>query len=223
MRTAKRSPAAAGRVALVASMLVGTALVASCGIPLDNKPRAIAPSKALPAESNSVSPDGVTQAWMYAVQDDRLVAKQADVSSTDPTSVLTALISGPGVSDEANSIINQIPPGTTLLGFDTNGSAATLNLSQEFGNLVGIGGTQATAQIVLTATELEGIEAVSFQVQGRPVLVVSPTSGDSETVGACDYVGLLATAEELQTTSLDRETVRHLNQRRNVLNRTCES
>jgi hypothetical protein len=121
----------------------------------------------------------------------------------------------------AAGIVNQIPAGTRLLGAQQLGSALNVNLSSEFDNLVGTGRTQATAQIVFTATDLTGIETLTFSIDGKPTMIVSPAAGDTSTVTACDFRGLLPTDDEVQEANLSTDAGRHLLTLRNRLDARC--
>ncbi len=59
------------------------------------------------------------------------------------------------------------PTGTMLLGWSLKNGALQLNLSESFGRQSGIAMTQAVYCIVLTVTQLEGVDSVSITVNGN--------------------------------------------------------
>ncbi|MET0912539.1 MAG: GerMN domain-containing protein, partial [Acidimicrobiales bacterium] len=84
-----------------------------------------------------------------------------------------------------------IPPDTTLLDSFVDDQVLTLDLSEQFTTVVGQRFIAAVAQIVYTATDLDGIEAVSFRVEGEdfPVNDENGAAVD-EPVDRFDFVGL---------------------------------
>jgi hypothetical protein len=117
--------------------------------------------------------------------------------------------------------VSQIPTGTRLLGTSQEGTVLNVDVSKEFDNLVGTGRSQATAQIVMTATDLPGIDQVSLSIEGQSTQVFSQVRGDTDQVGACDYVGLLPSEDTLASWPLDRRSRQHLTTRRNMLLDQC--
>ncbi len=59
------------------------------------------------------------------------------------------------------------PTGTTLQNWSVEGGTAYIDLSEDFGQLSGISLTKAEYCIVLTLTQLDGIDAVSITVAGQ--------------------------------------------------------
>ena len=67
----------------------------------------------------------------------------------------------------------------------------TLDLSEQFTTVVGQRFIAAVAQIVYTATDLDGIEAVSFRVEGEDFPVNDENgAAQEEPVDRLDFVGL---------------------------------
>lgn len=76
------------------------------------------------------------------------------------------------IEELINSGETSIPENTTVLSVETNGDNVILNLSEDFvkdhvGGSTGIDMTMGP--IVLTLTELEGVNSVSFKIEGRTV------------------------------------------------------
>lgn len=104
-----------------------------------------------------------------AVGGDALRAVPAGLTEARATSVETAeallkeLLDGP--RDE--TLKSTIPAGTTLLSVAVKGSLATVDLSNAYGTLSGVGLTLADYAITLTLTQLPKISAVKILVRGR--------------------------------------------------------
>lgn len=86
---------------------------------------------------------------------------------------LTALLEGVTEAEEAMGLSSTIPEGTVLLGLEVSEGVALVNLSREFesggGSLSMMG---RVAQIVYTATRVEGVDSVRFLLEGAPLDVL---------------------------------------------------
>jgi hypothetical protein len=83
---------------------------------------------------------------------------------------LDAVVAGPEDLETELGWSSAIPDGTEVLGLDIDGGVATVDLSGAFDD----GGGSASmlgrvAQVVFTLTQFEGIESVSFALDGEPV------------------------------------------------------
>lgn len=206
-------------VAVAATLVLATA---ACGVPLDSEPRAVSASTTTAPDPASSPTDaaGDTTAYLFFVVNNQLVNLAEEISERNVTEALMVLFEGvpPGTVEV---VATQIPVGTRLLGVERTGSLLAVDVSAEFDNLVGTVRTQATAQIVMTATDLPGIDQVAFRIDGQPTQVFSPTRGDSDSVGPCDYVGLLPTEDPPDSWAIERKAERHLTTRRNRLLDLC--
>ncbi|HNI34812.1 MAG TPA: GerMN domain-containing protein [Microthrixaceae bacterium] len=212
-----------GRLRTIAACLVALT-VSACGVPLDDTPRPIAAptSTTSPQEQTNTDEDGGTTAFLFFIANERLINLEEDVSRRSTADVLSTLFRV-DPTDSNDEVTSQIPTGTRLLSADQSGETLVVNVSEEFDNLVGPARFQATAQIVLTATELSGVDVVTLRIEGEPTQVFSPSRGDVDEVGACDYVGLLPTIDLIGSWSLDQRSQRHLTTRRNMLVAQCPS
>lgn len=203
-------------------LAVAIALIASvgCGIPLDGSPRDLAATSTAVPGQTTLPEQGDSDAFLFYLTSNLVVPISEEMSSRRPADVLNALLAKtePAISRD---IVTQIPPGTRLLSVTQLGTDLDVNLSSEFNNLVGTGRTQATAQIVLTATGLSGIEQVRLLIEGQRTQVFSPISGDTDRVGACDYLGLLPTDDEMVNLPIDSRSSRRLTTLRNTLSSRC--
>lgn len=138
--------------------------------------------------------------WFYNRREQMLMTGSAlrPVRYTGPETVADlcgALLEGPA---ESGGLVSPIPEGTRLLGWRLEEGELTLDLSQPYGDLVGIDLTLADCCLALTMTQLAGVEQVRITVNGRELperdrQVFSPQdvmrSGEAELrqVTACLY------------------------------------
>ena len=89
-----------------------------------------------------------------------------------------------------------IPPATELISARTQGQVLTINLSGGITELSGQNLAQAVAQIVYTANELDGVEAVQLRVDDEE-LAWPKASGEttSDPLRIYDYPNLVVTAQ----------------------------
>jgi hypothetical protein len=98
-----------------------------------------------------------------------------------PGLTLQLLLFGPGAWDAAPLpepvaaaealLTSAIPDGTQLLGLEVTGGIAMVDLSEEFA----AASPEAVAQVVFTATRLDGIAGVRFLIEGQPQWIVTET------------------------------------------------
>lgn len=176
--------------ALAASVL---ALLAACGgssgpvaIPADEIPfdlrRAVEPAEESGRERGFVA---------YFVRRDRLVPVSRAVTTAVPLSegAMRALIEGPTDRERDRGIISHVPQPTRVLRILVVNQVAQVDLSSEFQ----VPGPSETivlrvAQVVWTLTELPGVNAVRFAIDGSPVSAL--TDGGAvvdRPVGKADY------------------------------------
>ena len=79
--------------------------------------------------------------------------------------LMEALLSGP-TEEELNS---PFPSGVSLRSWGLEEGVLVLNLSEQYGGLTDISLTVADYCIVLTMSQLDGVEAVEINVAGQPV------------------------------------------------------
>ena len=197
--------------------------VTGCGVPLDDAPRAVAgttTTTTIDGATTTTEDQGASSAFLYFIANNQLITLDEEVPSSDAAAALTALFAGVP-SGASKDVVSQIPTGTRLLGVRELGTQLEVDVSKEFDNLVGTGRSQATAQIVMTATDLAGIDQVSLRIEGQSTQVFSQVRGDTDQVGACDYLALLPTEELVGSWPLDRRAKQHLVTRINKLATQC--
>ena len=195
-------------------------MTASCGVSLDARPRTLEQSATSQPRREAPS-SGVTTTFLYFVENGRIVASSRDVPDRSPATVLSALFDDLTDEDHATDLISQIPSGTSLRSAVLSDGTLTVDLSKEFDNLVGSARGQAAAQIVFSSTELTGIDEVTFLVDGKSSKVFSPVSGDADRVGACDYLPLLASNDDMRADKLPAAAARRVTALRSSLASRC--
>lgn len=124
-----------------------------------------------PGTTPGTTPAATELATVFLVRDQvvapvgRTVAEPADVEAA-----LRALLGRPSAQEADWGYGTEIPAGTELLGVEVADSVATVDLSAAFTSGGGSLSMQArVAQVVFTATGFDGVEAVSFAIDGEPV------------------------------------------------------
>jgi hypothetical protein len=183
------------------AVALGLVLTAGCGLSVDDDPRPLelpatttttAATTTAAGEAQSAPDDS---AFIYQLTEGALVAVTREVEGQNAQSLLDALLN-PGDSEPAGTT-TAIPAGTSLLEVSRAGSRVTVDLSEEFDNVVGTSRQQAIGQIVMTLTGLSDVRLIAFRVEGREVSVSSPARGDRESVADCDFATLLLPESEL--------------------------
>lgn len=178
-------------------LLLGALLLAGCGVPQDDAPRALdpanAPAGALPSPSPSPEPEPVGDATvaLYFLRAGQLVPVTRPVPpSTSARSLLALLFAGPTPAEQTTGATSLIPSGLMVQRIEQQGRTAVVTLE----------GTQdqvrpqvlAFAQIVATLTP-DRASGVRFRLDGADLPV--PRSDGALTdapLSRADYADLLA-------------------------------
>ena len=97
----------------------------------------------------------------------RLRSVQRDVAPT-AESVLESLFAGPNADERDSQLDTAIPADVELLDARPVGQVLTVDLNDVFDDLTPDGLRLAVAQIVSTATELDGVQSVQLRIDGEP-------------------------------------------------------
>jgi spore germination protein GerM len=161
------------RLHTLAAVALLIAAVSACSISTEGAPRVIAERDRQDLRIN-VDPSGgaaVGSGRIYLLAPEvtgearTLVSVARDVVDT-PVAVLGSLFEGPN-SDELQALLRSaIPPGTRLLDSTQNDGQLTLNVSSELQQLTGEALIDGVAQIVLTASEINGVSSVFIAIDG---------------------------------------------------------
>jgi hypothetical protein len=181
-----------------AAIVLVAAALTSCGISPDAAPRDLpVGERDLATDSASTGSDaaGADRIYLVAPGDERLlrsVPRQAGTRSD----LIEILLAGPNDNELSNQYSSFIPPSTQLLSARTQGQVLTINLSGGIAELSGQNLAQAVAQIVYTASELDGIEAVQLRVDNEE-LAWPKANGEttSDPLRIYDYPNFVITAQ----------------------------
>jgi hypothetical protein len=198
-----------------------TLVLASCAIPLDERPRAMESTNSDANPIVTVPSAGDTAAYVYMLLDGSLVPAPREVEARTAGPVLDAVVQPPTSDETSRGYITQVPSGTTVLGSVQNGDLLSVDLSREFENVIGRARQEAIGQFVFTATELPGIAELTFSIDGTPLQVNSPTRGDVERVMDCDFLSLLPTDDKISASGISTEAARRVIIRRQNLMERC--
>ena len=189
--------------AVSVALICAVGAATSCGIGTDEGPRDLAASSATSTSTTEVTGAGdkTAQAVLYFVQGEKLVPIRRAVQARTDQGVLDSLLQSP-TAEEGPQLSSSIPSGTRLLRLSQGGTLLSVDLSKEFNDVVGPRRQQAVGQIVLSETELEGVEELAFSIDGKPFKVTT-SRGDVDVVSACDYASMLAdpSAEDVELTT----------------------
>jgi germination protein M len=176
------------RGALLATLL---AVLAACGIPTDGEPRPLADET--PTSTPDTAPaDADTSAAVYLVRATNALGsvRRGLSGPRSPVTVLEALLAPPSDEELEDGLSTAVPLGTTVLEVVQDDDLVSVDLSDEWDSLVQPNALLAYAQVVLTLTDLNGVERVRFLVDGEGVAAPTINQGDLDTVTADDYAGL---------------------------------
>jgi spore germination protein GerM len=185
-------------ITLVA-VLVATA---GCGIAPDSAPRDVAPAERNltgNAVSDGDEAGGTSRIYLVAPSeagDPSLLRSTSRDVPSGATPLIKSLLAGPNPEELASRLVTNIPQETELLSTRPSGDVLFVDVSPEITDLSGDLLVLAVAQIVFTATEIDGIRAVQLRVSGEDQ---QWPKGDGETSeGALtiyDFPGLVESAQ----------------------------
>ena len=179
-------------------LLALVVVLAACGVPDEDEPRELAADD-LPADlleppvttPGPSTPGAVTSAAeIYFMGAERLVGVERQVDPpADPTEVIELLLDGPNSQEQDRSISTEIPPETELLDARLSRTGVlTIDLSEEINDIRAEAQQRAIAQLVFTATDLEQVAEVLFEVEGEAKPVpVGDGRQESAPVDRLDY------------------------------------
>jgi spore germination protein GerM len=191
------------RLVGVFGVLVAIAGLVACGLPDDDRPRAIgddAPRDLTPSTSAPEAEIGADEVDVYFIDTEtqRLRAVERQVQEATPDTVIGQLLRGPG-ERSAGEVTSSIPVGTELIGTKLEGDVLLVDLGPAKGGIVGVDATvqlQAFAQLVWTATALENVSSVRFTLEGNPLPVTTDSGAvDFRSVNRTDYASLAPTSD----------------------------
>lgn len=157
---------------LVAPVLAGL-LFAGCGISTDDNPRNIPTADqeqlGVAADRSAGAATGTARVYLLAPeaagQSQVLQAVARDVDET-AIELLTALFAGPNADELESQFRTALPAGIQLLSTGRRGAVLRVDISKDLLQLSGQVLMAAVAQIVFTASELDGVQSVKILIEG---------------------------------------------------------
>jgi hypothetical protein len=143
-------------------------LVAGCGVSSQDAPVSV-PTERLPAAAGTPSAGrpGVTSTGvLYLCREDQLEPVEFLFEGQGLAGRISALLMLPAPPE---GLRTAIPAGTSLEGVQQDGAVVTLELSEQVLRLRGPDQQLALAQLVYTATEVPGVQALRLSVAGKLV------------------------------------------------------
>lgn len=183
--------------------LLVTVGTAGCGIASDDGPRDIAAADqvelGLGSDSNAGAAIGTARVYFLSPevvgQAALLESVARDVAET-PTALLQALLAGPNQTEQANQFRTALPAGTELLDARRQGFVLRVDLSDAVLELSGQVLITAIAQIVFTASEIDGVRGVTILVAGADQQwPVGSGELSSTPLTVYDYPGLVPSSQ----------------------------
>lgn len=177
----------------------GMSAVSSCGLSPDAAPRDLPPDEQNLVSSPSGSGNeaaGPDRIYLAAPGEERLL-RSVPRDTVSPTALLETLLEGPNDNEAAQQYSTFIPSTVRLLQPPRRqGSILFLDVSGELTELTGASLSQALAQIVYTATEIDGVSRVQITIDGRTVSWARPNSGPTtDPLSIYDYPGFVESSQ----------------------------
>jgi hypothetical protein len=147
---------------------LGLVLVAGCGVSSQDAPVPV-PAERLPTADGSPSagrPALTSSGLLYLCRGDVLEPVEFLFEGEGVAGRISALLSLP---TPPGGLRTAIPAGTRLEGVQQDGAVVTLQLTDQMLRVRGTDQRLALAQLVYTATELEGVRGVRLSVGGQLV------------------------------------------------------
>jgi len=189
---------------VLAVILVLGLVVVACGVPEDEGPQELTADQVpfgllTTAPTTTSTPEVLPpsrEAQLYFLDAEGLLEPlPREVDDRSAQTVIETLLATDTAGLPAGNSSN-IPPDTVLLDIftesDGQNDVLTVDLSEQFTTIESERFIAAVAQIVFTASALEGVDAVSFRVDGEPIPVSDEEGATQEDpVTPLDYQSLL--------------------------------
>jgi hypothetical protein len=170
----------------------------ACGIQPDAAPRDLPEDEraiAIGVTPSGSDAAGANRIYLVAPGEERLL-RAVPREATTRAELINVLLAGPNDDELAAQYSSVIPPETELISARKQGQILTINLSAAITELTGGSLALAVAQIVYTAAELDGVEAVQLRVENKEL--AWPTGNTGTTTGPLriyDYPNAIVTSQ----------------------------
>jgi spore germination protein GerM len=182
------------RRAGLCAVLVGGLALAACGIPTQQQPSSISPSRVplglanrsdTDTSTTQPNPKSQVEVTIYFLDsNNRLIPVKRFVQVPAPlSSTITSMLAGPTQTEEDDLVYSAIPGDVTVLNQPTvQGGVVTVNFNDAFGEIAGSDAELAVAQVVATVVaQTKPAIGVLFEIDGQPTSV--PISSGAQVSG----------------------------------------
>lgn len=180
------------------SLLLAGLLLAGCGLSPDAAPRDLPEDERNLVSSQTATggqAEGPDRIYLGAPGEERLL-RSVPRDAISRRDLVEILLAGPNGDELDQQYTTFLPANLELNTTFKQGPLLFLDVSQELAELTGQPLSQALAQIVYTATELEGVERVQITVDGKPVSWPRPVGGNTAApLSVYDYPGFVQSAQ----------------------------
>ena len=125
----------------------------------------------MPVSSTSSPTPPAAVTTVYFVRDEHLAGATRSVSAADPASVLAALVGGPTAEEEQSGLRSALVSDEVVNSANRLGSTVAIDLAGPFTDATASEQRLALAQLTYAMTEIPGIDAVTFTLDGEPTSV----------------------------------------------------
>jgi hypothetical protein len=176
--------------------LLAAALLAACGVPVDDEPRPVRPPAGgfpTPADTATPEPDGRVDEPLCFVRGDGLAAVTRRVDGLPGVDThLQHLLAGPGAAERNRGLATALPGTVAVAGATRTGAVVTVDVRQAGEETGRNDEVLAFGQIVCTLTQRPDVDSVAFRRDGQPLEVPrADGSVSSLPLTAADYRPLL--------------------------------
>ena len=194
-RSSRRAPG----VLTAAFVVLAVLALAASGIPLDGAPRDVtAAEEPFPLTGTTTAPQDPpgpgAAVRVFLVAPDGLLSPSNRSGPSTPGNAVRQLLRGLTQGDIDQALQTRVPNGTSVLGLDGPDAAGVVvvDLSGEFTEVRGEGQVTAVAQVVYTLTDVAGVAAVRFRIEGEDTAVPTQdgTGTTTDPVSRLNYPAL---------------------------------
>ncbi len=160
-------------VPLIVLIGLTSGALAACGIGSDDRPRNVPPGEqqqlGVATDRSAGAATGTARVYLLAPdgagQSQALQAVARDVTD-NAAEVIGELLAGPNDEELIGQFRTALPDGLQLLSAARRAGVLRVDVSKELGELAGEALVAAVAQIVFTASELDGVQSVKILIDG---------------------------------------------------------
>jgi hypothetical protein len=176
---------------------VTVAMLAACGVQPDSAPRDLPEAEQqLPVlGGGATAATGGDRIYLVGPGEDRLLRSVPRSAGTSPLDLIRVLLLGPNDDELADQYSTNIPPDTEVYSARKQGQFVTIDLSDDITELTPQSLIQAVAQIVYTATAIDGVETVRIEVDDESRVWPTATGEPKADLRVYDYPNLVQSAQ----------------------------